>query len=271
MTVARWTPALKLAGVVALFLWGVLAVALLRPALLRLPGRCGVRPWDAVQCFWHRCVCRVVGVQVEVTGEPDGSVGLLVANHVSWVDIVGLGGLRQLDFIAKSEMEDWPVLGYLARGTGTLFLRRGDAGHAQQIAEQMTWRLRRGRRLALFPEGTTTAGDRVLRFHPKLFQPARLAATTVQTVALQYRGEAAAVAPFIGDDAFVPHLLRLLQLPRIDLRVHFCPPLASGLGAAELARASRAQVLEVLQFAENSPSAEAKRLLQNRNQTPAVL
>jgi 1-acyl-sn-glycerol-3-phosphate acyltransferase len=145
-------------------------------------------------------------------------------------------------------MADWPVLGYLAQGTDTLFLRRGDAGHAQLIAEHMAWRLRQGRRLMLFPEGTTTAGDRVLRFHPKLFQPARLAAATVQVAALQYRGDAAAVAPFIGDDEFLPHLWRLLHLPRIDVRLQFCPPLAHATAPAELARMARAQVLDALQF-----------------------
>lgn len=266
------TPALKLAGVIALFLWGMLAVALLRPALRRLGGRLGEHGWDSVQSHWHRCVGRVLGLRLKVVGDFDAGAGLLVGNHISWLDVVALGGLAQVDFIAKSDMAGWPVLGFLAQKTDTLFLHRGDAGQTQSIAEQMAWRLRQGRRLMLFPEGTTTAGDRVLRFHPKLFQPARLAATRVQAVALRYGGDAATVAPFIGEDAFVPHLWRLLQLPRIDLQLQFCPPLAAGIAPAELARAARAQVVEVLRIGDDKPSVPAaNRLLLNRNQTPAVL
>ncbi len=169
--------------------------------------------------------------------------GLWVANHISWLDIVIIGAQSPVTFIAKSEVAGWPVLGFLARHIGTLFVYRGDAEQNREIAETMSWSLRQGKRLVLFPEGTTTTGDRVLRFHAKLYQPAARVGSPVQAIAIAYDGAARDGAPFIGEDDFLPHLIRLLALERIDVRLTYCPPLAANrLNRDTLAAQTRRQV-----------------------------
>jgi 1-acyl-sn-glycerol-3-phosphate acyltransferase len=95
----------------------------------------------------------------------------------------------------------------------------------------------------LFPEGTTTNGLRVLRFHSRLFRPAELTGTTVQPIALRYWGEAAERVPFVGNDAFLPHLLELLKASRIDLHLHYCDSVPAGQDRSTAASLSRRAIL----------------------------
>lgn len=230
----------------AMFLLGLLAVAVIMPGLRRVFAR-RAEPWcEAIVQGWDRTVCRILHLRILVTGRPDPAAGLTVANHISWLDIIAMGAQQPCVFVAKEEVADWPVMGALAQGIGTLFVRRGDAEQSGATSETMTWLLRRGTRLMLFPEGTTTRGDQVLRFHGKLFQPAQRAGASVQAVALRYTGPAAGLAPFIGDDAFVPHLLRILRLREINLHLHYCPTLPVGLRRDQLAKTARLQITEHL-------------------------
>ena len=243
---------LKAASIAGLFLWGVAATGLAWPLLDKLLGRRAATPKEAIRRHWCASVCRILNVQAEITGKPSPHTRLWVANHISWLDIIVLGARHPLLFVAKAEVADWPVMGYLARRLGTLFVRRGDAEQTSAIAEQMAWQLRQGRQLMLFPEGTTTDGSRVLRFHAKLLHPAQLAHTPVQAIGLEYLDEARDAAPFVGDDDFLPHLLRILALDRIPLRVHYCQPLPPGLHRDALAQTTRKQVVAAL-----FPKAEA--------------
>lgn len=101
----------------------------------------------------------------------------------------------------------------------------------------------------LFPEGTTTRGDQVLRFHGKLFQSAQHSSCRVQAIALRYSGDAAELAPFIGEDEFLPHLFAILKLKSIPLQLHYCPAMPEGLRRDQMARASRLQIIEQLDTA----------------------
>lgn len=240
---------IKASLIVLLFLWGLVTVSAIIP-LIRCLSQQSAHITDRIRQHWCRAVCCVLGVRITVHGTPEPAAGLTVANHISWLDIVVLGSLLPLTFVAKLEVAAWPVLGYLAKRTGTLFIRRGDAEHTAAACEQMAWQLRQGRRVMLFPEGTTTRGGRVMRFHAKLLQPAQLAQVPVQAVALRYRNEAATVAPFVDDDAFLPHLLNLLKLEQVNVTVHFCAPLSAGQHRDTLARATRNQVLAALGEAE---------------------
>ncbi len=232
--------------IAGLFLLGLAAVGLALPVLHRFPGRWPQSWREAIVLGWNRAACRILHLHVQVTGRPDPAAGLTVANHVSWLDVIAIAAQQPYLFVAKQEVASWPVLGVLARGAGTLFVRRGDAEQSAAVSETMTWLLRRGMRLMLFPEGTTTRGDQVLRFHGKLFQSAQRAHTPVQALALRYTGGAARHAPFVGDAAFLPHLLQLLRLERIDLELHYCPSLSASLRRDQLARATRLQIKEYL-------------------------
>ncbi|MGZ8250338.1 lysophospholipid acyltransferase family protein, partial [Methylomagnum sp.] len=228
----RYQPWLKGALIAGMFLLGVIAVAAVMPGLRLLLGRRAAPLNEAIVRRWNGAVCRILNLRLRVNGRLDPNARLIVANHISWLDIIALGSQWPCQFVAKEDVADWPVMGYLAKGIGTLFVRRGDADQTAATAEQMVWRLRQGKRLMLFPEGTTTTGEKVLRFHGKLFMPAQLAGVGVQAVALCYLDEAGKVAPFVGDDEFLPHLLGVLKLDRIDLRLGYCPALPTGLDRA---------------------------------------
>jgi 1-acyl-sn-glycerol-3-phosphate acyltransferase len=180
-----------------------------------------------------------------------------VANHISWLDIVALGARHPLLFVAKEEVADWPVMGYMARRLGTLFVRRGDAEQTTALAEQMAWQLRQGRQIMLFPEGTTTRGDRVLRFHAKLLRPAQLTHAQAQAVALEYQGDAREIAPFIGEEGFLPHLLQIFKLDSIRLRIYYCKPQPTDLRDNALPQILRRQVAEAL-FSQTSEGSSEK-------------
>ena len=250
-TIRACYKALLVAG---MFLYGIFAVSTIMPLLDIVLGRRAIVLHDYICLHWNRTVCRILNVRIHVVGDPSPEARLWVANHISWLDIIALGSQQPMTFVAKQEVADWPVMGYLARRIGTLFVHRGDAERTGAIAERMTWQLRQGRRLMLFPEGTTTQGTRVLRFHAKLLHPAQLAHVPVQAVGLEYLDAARQVAPFIGEDEFLPHLLRILQLGRVDLRLHYCQPLSAGLHRDVLAQTTRKQIVAAL-----TPHTDAER------------
>lgn len=230
-----------------MFAAGLIAVAMLFPLCRAVPGARATRLQDRIQCGWHRAVRKVLNIRVRCSGVIDDEATLWVSNHVSWLDIVVLGSLRPLIFVAKSEVGAWPIVGFMARRNGTLLVRRGDAASTRRTAEAMAWSLRQKRRIMLFPEGTSSNGERVLRFHSRLFQPAILIGGKVQAVALAYRGEARSLAPFVGDDEFLPHLWDLLAATQISVDLTFCAPVSAGDGSRDtLARALHRQIAEVL-------------------------
>lgn len=225
----------------------VLATVLTRPR--RWPG-----PPAAVVGWWHRRACRILGVRVRVTGAvPHGPV-LLVCNHVSWLDIPVLASVLPGCFVSKAEVRDWPLIGWLAARAGTLFLQRGHRGAASEIRERMAWTLRRGWPVILFPEGTTTDGTHVRRFYARLFDAAVLAGAPVQPVAIRFSSgdRPSQTAPFIGDDAFVPHLLRLAGGPPVVANLTFLEPIPTAVGRDGLASAAEASVRAIV---EGAPAA----------------
>jgi len=133
----------------------------------------------------------------------------------------------------------------LSKQGGTIFIRRGDKKHIKTTTEKMIWVLKQNSNIIAFPEGTTTKGDEVMHFHSSLFQPALLTKSAIQPVALQYQGAAKELAPFIGDDGFVPHLIKMLSLDKIEVRVSFLPCInSSGKNRNEVSLKSRDAILE---------------------------
>ncbi|BDW85202.1 lysophospholipid acyltransferase family protein [Roseicyclus marinus] len=116
-----------------------------------------------------RVSCRILGLELVVRGAPMQGPGAYVANHVGWLDIFVLNASKRLYFVAKAEVAGWPGIGWLARGTGTVFIAR-DPKQAQAQTRLFEERLRAGHRLLFFPEGTSTDGRRILPFKPTLFQ-----------------------------------------------------------------------------------------------------
>ena len=162
--------------------------------------------------WWSRGLCRILDVQLRPRGTPFVGAALFVANHLSWLDIFCIAAVCPTHFLAKQEVAGWPLFGWLCRRAGTAFIRRGGDHGAGEAMEHLVWRLRQGERVLVFPEGTSTTGETVRRFHPRLFQAAILARCPVQAIALRYpqAGGSNPVVPFVGDDALLPHLWRLL-------------------------------------------------------------
>ena len=178
--------------------------------------------------FFMTRLSNALPFRVRVVGELPATPMLWVSNHVSWTDIALLGQLTPLSFLSKSEVRGWPVAGWLAAKAGSLFIRRG-AGDSQLLREQMTRHLQQPLPLLMFPEGTTTDGSSVRTFHGRLLSAAIDSRVSLQPVAIRYmrNGEVDAIAPFVGDDDLLSHLLRLFSHEQGDVEIHLLEPLAS--------------------------------------------
>jgi 1-acyl-sn-glycerol-3-phosphate acyltransferase len=186
---------------------------------------------------WHRRLLAIFGLQLRVEGAPLRESHMTVANHVSWLDIPVLGALEPTRFVGKSEIRDWPIAGWLATAGGTFYLRRGRGGSAPLI-DRLAPHLRDGGCVTIFPEGTTTDGSEVRPFHARLFAAAIEAQRPIQPVTIQYglSEDGDSIAPFIGDDSLIAHIVRLLRNPGLHVRVSYGPPVRPTVGRDDLAR-----------------------------------
>jgi lyso-ornithine lipid O-acyltransferase len=238
-TVAGWLEWPRFAAL-CLALIALIAYGLLLALAVRLDPTRRLRP-EPLGRHWSRALLALLDIRATCEGHAPQRGGLIVANHVSWLDIPVLHAQVNTRFVSKSEVQAWPVAGWLADAAGTFYLRRGQHGSRPLLARLVPF-LRGGGSVVVFPEGTTTVGDDVLPFHPRLFAAAIESGCAVQPVALRYGLGAGglALAPFVGDDDLVTHLLRLLRHPGLDALVTFCAPLGpAGRTREQLAQAAR--------------------------------
>lgn len=194
-----------------------------------------------VTSWWHNRLADILGVHITVAGHRPAAPALLASNHVSWLDIIVIGGLTHTDFLSKHEVRRWPVIGWLAAHSGTLFIRRG-SGETTAVREQIAARLRAEGLLTLFPEGTTTDGRDVRPFFSRLFAAALDTGTDVVPVTLRYHidGEHDPVAPYTDQQTLAANLRGLLLRERTQVHVVFGEPISlsdhSRKEVAELAR-----------------------------------
>ncbi|MEI4262008.1 lysophospholipid acyltransferase family protein [Roseovarius sp. D0-M9] len=179
------------------------------------------RPFSpyVVQAFFRICLF-VLGIRTEMHGKPMTLPGAVVGNHASWLDIFVLNARHRVFFISKSEVAGWPVIGFLARAAGTLFIRRA-AREAQAQTAALGARLSAGHPLLFFPEGTSTDGLRVLAFKATLFEaffaPGLREAAHIQPVTVVYdapKGADPAFYGWFGDMDFAPHFAAVLTARR---------------------------------------------------------
>jgi 1-acyl-sn-glycerol-3-phosphate acyltransferase len=186
--------------------------------------------------------------RVSINGRLPEEPMLWVSNHVSWTDIPLLGALAPLSFLSKSEVRTWPVAGWLAHRAGTLFIRRG-SGDSGLVGQQLGRHLGEGRHLLIFPEGTTTDGSLLKTFHSRLLTSAVETGVPVQPVAIRYLrdGERDGVAPFIGEDDLLSHLVRLLRSDLAEVRIELLEPIPShGLSRTLLSQKAKSAVQRAL-------------------------
>ncbi len=166
-----------------------------------------------------------MGVRINLHGDIP-TRGLIVANHVSYVDIVALSAVTGCAFVSKKEVASWPLFGLYAKCGATIFVDRERRGDVADVAEEMRGRLDAGVPLTLFPEGTSTGGDDVLPFRSSLFEPVVELACPVTACALRYSLPGGSVADEVAywrDMTLAPHLLNLLGKTGVTLDIHFGP------------------------------------------------
>ncbi len=240
----RW---IRYARLVIQLILGVLTVAILFPFYSR------ARRWRAVQT-WSGGVIRCAGVVVRLEGavpEP-GTRVMGVANHVSWLDVQVLHSLWHVRFVAKSEVRRWPVVGWLSARTGTLFVERANRRHAAYINRAIHQAFVDGDQVAVFPEGTTTRGDELLRFHASLLQPAVDEQARIVPVAIRYtdaEDNHQPAASYVGEMTLMESIAQIVRLPCIVAHVQFLEPIeTSGRTRRELAQLSHASIAAALRL-----------------------
>lgn len=207
---------LRLLAHIAKGLW---IVALRFPALSEDRQHAHVQAWS-LQLLQH------AGITLRIVGQPPvaGPV-MLVANHLSWLDIPVMHAGRHCRFVSKSDVQGWPLIGTLATAAGTLYIERTSRRDALRMVKTMEESLARGEVLAVFPEGTTGDGRAMLPFHANLIQAAVAAQAPVQPVGLRFADKATGATSFapsyIGDETLVGSIWRTLSAPPIEAVVHY--------------------------------------------------
>ncbi|MDB5861337.1 MAG: lyso-ornithine lipid acyltransferase [Ramlibacter sp.] len=178
---------------------------------------------------WARRLLAILGIPLHVHGDPPehGPV-LLVANHMSWLDILVIHAARHCRFVAKSDVRHWPLIGPLATGGGTLYIEREKRRDAMRVVHHMRESLAAREIVAVFPEGTTGDGRELLPFHANLIQAAVSAGAPVQPVALRFvdqaTGEASTSPLWLGDETLAPSLWRVIAGRPFAAHVRFGTP-----------------------------------------------
>jgi 1-acyl-sn-glycerol-3-phosphate acyltransferase len=214
--------------IICLFFYGLIIAGIVFPVLHFICSANKAKSKrDRLKIHWLKVFSSIMKLSVIREGELPKDGALLISNHISWLDIIVIGQYLPVYFVAKSDISSWPIIGYLSRQGGTIFIRRGNKKSIKATTEKMIWVLKQNSNIVAFPEGTTTSGNEVLSFHASLFQPALLTKSVIQPVVIQYDGAAKHQAPFIGEDDFVRHLIKMLCLDKVEVRLSFLPVIKS--------------------------------------------
>ncbi|MHB1186248.1 lysophospholipid acyltransferase family protein [Thiobacillus sp.] len=223
--------------------WGVMVAGLAFP-LIKPAHR------DRFIMAWARRLLRVLGVRAQLAPAPSLPGGaLLVCNHVSWLDIYLIYAAQRVHFVSKAEVRTWPVAGWLAHKTGTLFIERGRRADTARINAEMRDLMQDGAWVAVFPEGTTSDGRGLRRFMPSLLQPAVQLNCPVVPAALRYRtldGETSAVPAYIDDISMWQSLKQIVSEPGLLAELHFGEPILPNGHRRELAAQAEAATAGLL-------------------------
>ncbi|MCO5090480.1 1-acyl-sn-glycerol-3-phosphate acyltransferase [Bosea sp. (in: a-proteobacteria)] len=252
---------------------GTLALVLAQLVVQRAaPRRRGALPLR-----FHRLTCWCLGVRRQVRGSPPpaGTGALIVANHVSWLDIGVIGAERELAFVAKSEVGTWPVVGFLADLQRTVYIDRQRRGATAGVAEAMGARIAAGEEVVLFAEGTTGDGTRILPFRSSLIGAAHRAMgdeaadVTVYPLTITYTGrqnlpggrDGRAALAWYGDTELWPHLKHVLDCGAIDVELTWGEPIVMGRATSRK---------EAARLAEASVRKARRQAITGRPEPPAV-
>jgi 1-acyl-sn-glycerol-3-phosphate acyltransferase len=195
---------------------------------------------------WSSFASRVIGIHPTMNGSMPRS-GLLVSNHLSYIDIIVFSSITPCIFVAKRDVAGWPFFGWLARAAGTIFVDRNLRRDAVRALVQMENAIRNGGLVVLFPEATSSDGSSVLPFKPALLEPVRQLACPIAAAAIDYSlprgGSVADEVCYWRDTTFLPHLLHLFSKPEIHAKVSIAPFNSRGGSRKEIAQQLRGEVM----------------------------
>jgi 1-acyl-sn-glycerol-3-phosphate acyltransferase len=209
---------------------------------------------------WSRRLVKLLNIQITSVGTPPQR-GLLVSNHLSYLDIVVFGAAQPMIFVSKDDVRSWPIIGWMTRCAGTLYINRQRKSDVAEIAPAFAPVINQGMVLTLFPEGTSTGGDRVLPFMSSLFEPAVLNDWPVSPAWIGYALENGSVADEVcywRDMTFFSHFLNLLSKKSIQAKIVFDVPAPATVNRKQLARNLHAQVCAFARTYGTPPSTTLK-------------
>jgi len=172
--------------------------------------------------WWSARMLAMLGIRLQAEGRPHVGPVLLVANHISWLDILAVNAVQPARFVSKADVRHWPFIGYLVACGGTLFIERERKRDALRVVHQIAGALKAGETVAVFPEGTTSDGRGVLPFHANLLQAAIATGTPVQPVVLRYSDARSAFSDaggYVGDTSLVASLWSAATAERLCAHV----------------------------------------------------
>ena len=177
---------------------------------------------------WSKRLLRIFNIELVVLGSDliKNTPHLIASNHISWLDIHVINTFKPIRFVAKSEVETWPIFGWMAKQLGTVFIRRDSARHARQVVMQMASVLK-AESICIFPEGTSTLGEIVLPFKPNLFESAIVDHVPVYPLAIQYlskkTGDRSESPAFIGDMGLLESMSNIIKNRSLVAQITFHP------------------------------------------------
>jgi len=239
--------ALRLLCTVSRVLEGALICAFIFPFL---------KPATRLQWVGRWCArtLRSLGIVLHAAGTPRSGATLLVANHISWLDILAINAVQPARFVSKTDVHGWPLIGWLVACGGTLFIERERKRDALRVVHQVAQALTAGDTVAMFPEGTTSEGHMVLPFHANLLQAAIATETPVQPVALRFCDASHPVSPaaaYVGDTSLAQSLWWVVMARGLQAHVAWLPPQETRqLERRALAEKLRSQIGQALSVTE---------------------
>ena len=274
--IVRWFRLLRVALII---LSGVTTVVFLYPFV-------NDRRRARLRQRWSRVLLGILGMELDARLGEIAPGSMLVANHISWIDIFVINSVLPAAFVSKADIRQWPIIGWLAAMNDTVFLKRGSHGHARLVNEEIGRKLQAGKYVAVFPEGTTTDGTHVLHFHGALLQPALLAGKPIIPLAITYweeNGERSLAPRYDGDISFGECLSSIASRRRLTARLQTLPPLGlAGEDRRVVAVAAREAIIGAAQIPAlsrlletNADPPDGQRSVDsptgNRNQSPGGL
>ena len=178
---------------------------------------------------WSRRLLSIFGIELSLRNPEilPATPYLLASNHISWMDIHAINAFKPIRFVAKSDVEGWPIFGWMAKQLGTVFIKRDNSRHGKHVASEVAEVLKT-QSVCIFPEGTSTIGEGILPFKPNLFESAVIAQVPVYSLAISYRssfsGERSDAAAFVGDMGLLESMAQILKNRNLIVELTLLPP-----------------------------------------------